>query len=402
MLNDYKMMRKNNRVFINAFLAILLLLSAPFIPLQAQTPVRHKIALFTPLFLDSAFSSTGTYRYGNGFPKQSITGLEFYEGAQFAIDSLKKTGALLDVLVYDTRSAKSSIAAVLNSNEMKDVELIIAHHTSSELKLFADAALAKNVPFISANIPNDGGVAANPFFVLLNSTMKTHCEGIYRHLQKYYSTNQLVVFRKGGKADDMIRGYFNEAGKQTAGVPLTLTYVDLPEGFTAEDISARLDSNSTTVCVSGSLDENFGKRLAEKLAAVSKEYPLSVVGMPTWDGFNLKKDELKGLEVTYSTPFYNAKTDKVSTALRSYFAGKYYAKPSDMVFRGYEIMLKFGKLLGQYGKDLASNLPSKSYKVFTDFEIQPVLNKQTMTLDYFENKKLYFIKLKDGVVTAVY
>ena len=54
-----------------------------------------------------------------------------------------------------------------------------------------------------------------------------------------------------------------------------------------------------------------------------------------------------------------------------------YARPSDMVFRGYEVPWKFAKLLLQYGKDLASNLPINKYKVFTDFDIQPVLNKQT-------------------------
>jgi hypothetical protein len=370
---------------------------------QAQVNgIRHKIAIFTPLYLDSAFNSAGTYRYGSGFPKQSITGLEFYEGAQFALDSLKKNGALLDVLIYDTKSAKTNLQTLLNSTEFSNVELIIAHHTSPELKLFADAALKKNIPFVSANIPNDGGVNANPYFVLLNSTIKTHCEGIYRHIQKYYSTNPLVVFRKGGKQDDMIKNYFADFGKQTAGVPLDLKYVDLPEGFDVDDITAHLDTAKTVLCVAGNLEEGFGKKLAEKLAEANKTHPVTVIGMPTWDGFNMKKEEMKGLELTYSTPFYNAKVDKLSTSLRSSFAAKYHAKPSDMVYRGYEITLKFSKLLLQYGKDLASNLSSKSYKVFTDFEIQPVLNKQSMTLDYFENKKLYFIKLKDGVITAVY
>ena len=37
-----------------------------------------------------------------------------------------------------------------------------------------------------------------------------------------------------------------------------------------------------------------------------------------------------------------------------------------------------------------------------EFDIQPVINRATMTLDYFENKKLYFVKKLDGVVKAVY
>jgi hypothetical protein len=79
-----------------------------------------------------------------------------------------------------------------------------------------------------------------------------------------------------------------------------------------------------------------------------------------------------------------------------------FARPSDMVFRGYEVTWKYAKLLLQYGKEISSNLANKQSKVFSDFEIQPVLNKQNMTLDYFENKKLYFLKWQDGVLKGIY
>ena len=80
-----------------------------------------------------------------------------------------------------------------------------------------------------------------------------------------------------------------------------------------------------------------------------------------------------------------------------------YARPSDMVMRGYEAAWRFGKLLLKYGSDLPSNLSRREFNVFRDFDIQPVmLNPQNLTLDYFENKKLYFLKLQNGVVKAVY
>ena len=75
-----------------------------------------------------------------------------------------------------------------------------------------------------------------------------------------------------------------------------------------------------------------------------------------------------------------------------------------MVFRGYETTYRFSKQLLHIGsKGLGGNIGDKKFKVFTDFDIQPVfLNRQNMTLDYFENKKLYFIKKLDGNVTGVY
>src|SRR5690606_17129358 len=67
-------------------------------------PQRHKIAIFAPLYLDSAFDASLSYRHGNSFPKYINPGLEFYEGADLAIDSLRREGIALEIFVYDSRS----------------------------------------------------------------------------------------------------------------------------------------------------------------------------------------------------------------------------------------------------------------------------------------------------------
>ncbi len=67
----------------------------PQIP--ADTPTIYQVAIFAPLFLDSAFDAAGIYRYDNNFPKFLNPGLEFYEGAQLALDSLQKEQVKLDV-----------------------------------------------------------------------------------------------------------------------------------------------------------------------------------------------------------------------------------------------------------------------------------------------------------------
>src|SRR5687768_3040017 len=156
------------------------------------TTTKHKIAIFAPLYLDSAFVDDSTYRYTkNVFPKFINPGLEFYEGAQLALDSLNMENAELEVFVYDTRSATESLAQQLEKTERDSVELILAHCSSAEVKIFADAGLKRNIPVINVNLPNDGGVTGNPFFVLLNSTLRAQCEGIYRYIQKYHSLDHL-------------------------------------------------------------------------------------------------------------------------------------------------------------------------------------------------------------------
>lgn len=363
----------------------------------------HRIGIYAPLYLDSAFDASGEYRYPkNTLPKYFNTGLDFVEGVRMALDSLSREQAPLEVFFYDTRSGKESLSKQLSKAESDSLELIIAHCSSNDVMQFAEAGTRYNIPVINVNLPNDGGVTNNPFFVVLNTTLKTQIEGIYKYLQKYYPLQTLIVFRKKGVLEDRIRGYLDDAGKSASTLALKLKYADLTDSFTVKQLQAQLDSTKQTVCIAGTLDENFGKRLVAQLAQLRKSYPVTVMGMPTWDGVrDLNKPEMKGLEVIYGTPFYNPRTDKISTAISTFYSNKLFIRPSDMVFRGYEVTLKYAKLLLQYGHDLASNIGSKQYKVFTDMDVQPVLNRQNFTLDYFENKKLYFVKWMEGVIKTV-
>jgi len=362
---------------------------------------KQRIAVFIPLYLDSAFDATNGYRYEKNFPKFINPGLEFYEGVQFALDSLNKENAQLEVFVFDTRSSKTLLMEQLN--QLDTVDLIIGHANAQENWVLADEARVRKIPYINVNLPNDGGITNNPYFVMLNPSLKTHVESVYRYLQKYYSVNTITVLRKKGQMEDLIKTYLDDFGKSTASVPLKLKYVDLSDSFTVKQLLPLLDSNRQNTFVAASLDDNFNRRLITQLALAGKSYKTSIIGMPTLDNIEkeFSKNDFKGPEIIYGHPFYNAKTDKISAEINNHFSTKMYARPSDMVFRGYEVMWKYSKLLAQYKTDLSSNLNNKNNKVFTDFDIQPVLNNQTMTMEYFENKKLYFIKWQDGVIKGV-
>ncbi|MEO6647694.1 MAG: hypothetical protein ABIN89_15010 [Chitinophagaceae bacterium] len=366
---------------------------------------RHTIAIFLPLYLDSAFDASSEYRYGKNFPKFLNPGLEFYEGVQLAADSLSKTGTPLNVLIYDTRSEKNPISQILQRPEFNQVELIIGHVTYGEIRLLADVAHKKNIPFINTNNPNDGGVTNNSSLVLLNSTLRTHIQTIYKFLQRGYGTSPIVVFRRKGVQEDVLQKYFAEIENSTSSVSLKLKFVTLNNNFTPAQLKPYLDNNRVTMCIAGSLDEKFAKQLTVQLASLNTAYPVQVMGMPTWDVIinEFEKKEYRGVEIFYTTPFYNAKMDKASIAISNYFKNNLYSRPTDMAFRGYECLIHFGKLLVEKGANLSSSVGEKKYKVFTDFDIQPVfLNKQSPTLDYFENRKIYFVKMLDGLIKAVY
>jgi hypothetical protein len=97
-------------------------------------------------------------------------------------------------------------------------------------------------------------------------------------------------------------------------------------------------------------------------------------------------------------------------SIQQFYKSRFYSRPSDMVYRGYETILHFGQLLVMENGKLDGSVGVKKFKIFNDFDIQPVFtNKtgatpggQTLTLQYLENKKLYIVKKVNGNVVAVY
>jgi hypothetical protein len=390
-------MRKNWIV-----LSLLFLACAYMTPVSAQTDTsRRHIAIFASLYLDSAFDAAGNYRYDKNFPKMINPGLEFYEGAQMAIDSMVQEGIKMDVHIYDTKGANRKFDSVLNSEELKSMNMIIGHVSSAnEFNQLARVAASLNIPFINANYPNATGVTANPHYVVLSPTLQTHCIGIYRFLQRNYSLAEITVFRK--KGDEQVKNYFTEFEKTTA-VKLKMKYVYLENNFTSEQLQSYLKTDKSNICVAGSLDATFAQNLCAHLASLTTSTPITIIGMPTWDQIDFEKTQYKGLEIIYGTPFYIPSTGKLASSVYEDFKTMFYSRPTDMVFRGFETVYHFAHLVNLYGRNVGSYLNDKKYMLFNEFDIQPALNKGTVpaTLDYYENRKLYFVKKVDGVVKQV-
>ncbi len=372
--------------------------------IAAQTNfLNKKIAVFAPLYLDSAFDGT-SYKLGNtSLPKYILPGLEFYNGVMMAIDSLNAEEGNAEVLVFDSKGETTTMETILSKPEMENVSLIIASFNNrTEIKMLADFALQKKVPLISETYPNDGGVIENPYFVLVNSTLRTHCDALYKYLQRFNSTDNLIWVKRQGAVEDMIQGFFVELQKKTPSIALRMKTVDMGDSVNTALLINSLDSNRNNVLICATLNEPFGNAIV-RMMADNKVYKSMIVGMPTWDSFKeLSKPEYKGVEIVYSSPYNFPRTDKLSVSISNKYRNRFQARPSDQVLKGFEAMYHFTKLLHKHQGELINNLSDKSFKVFNDFDFQPIRFKRDSELpDYLENKKIYIIKKLDGQTKMV-
>ncbi|GAB3424268.1 hypothetical protein GCM10027516_24490 [Niabella aquatica] len=358
------------------------------------------MAIFTPLYIDKAFDNAGTYQYsGKNFPRQSISGLEFYHGAALAIDSLNKLGLFLDVYIYDSKSERETLEQQFSKCAADGVTLVIANCSLAELTLMARLGADKKITVINATVPNDANTTANPYFVVINPTIQTQLEGLYNYMKAHYTGREVTVITRKQTSEKYIRSVIETLNKHYKD-SVKIVFREVNDEIALNALGTTTQPSQTGLYLVGSLDTEFGSKVLKQFATSSKNYAsLTVIGMPTWENINLTKPEYKGVEIIYSTPFYYPQSDAAGRSLTSYYSKKMYARPSDLVFRAYGLTYRFGNLLNKYGKDINKKLGESEYRTFFDLDIKP--DYQNGTISHYENKKLYYLSYLNGALKTV-
>jgi ABC-type branched-subunit amino acid transport system substrate-binding protein len=332
--------------------------------------------------------------------------VDFVQGALIALDSLQAGDDYINATVYDTKSYTEPIAELIREKKLDSLQLIIGSVRDEDYIQLADFALNKNIPFISATYPNDGGITGNPFLVIMNSTLKAHCDAIYSYLLQNHGTDKIYLCRQPGAQEDRVASYFKRINEQDGKPLLPIETLNIENSnLNAAFLRSKLDSNRKSVIIGGSLDENFATALAKACFAIQKSYPLTLVGMPNWDNFSalFNKKEMADLPIYYTTTYYNDKSDGFSKALVAAYQKKYKSKPSDMAFKGYESVYLFTKKLAKNPDDFMSRINDKNTRIFCDYNFREVrMNEQSTVPDYFENKHLYLIKILNGTISKAW
>jgi hypothetical protein len=369
---------------------------------KAPVLKTYKVGIFAALYLDSIFTGN-SYRYYKNFPRFTLQGFDFVQGAQIALDSLPIPNGNIQASIYDSKSATENIDSLIRNKKLDSLDLIIGSVKDEDYLKLAGFALKKNIPFISATYPNDAGVTGNPFLVIVNSTLRAHCEAIYSYLLQNHGTDRIFLCRKSGSQEDKVARYFkmiNEPDKKPLLDIQTINFND--SNFNT--LKSKLDSNSKNILIGGSLDENFAFNLANEASALKSDYNITLIGMPNWDAFKslTKKNSLEDFPVYFTSPYYNGLWDNNCKMIKNIYLKKYKGVPSDYTYKGFETVLLFSRLLTKYPDDFMSHLNDYSDKIFCDYNFKPVISSKNSRPDYFENKHVYFLKAENGKVSKAW
>ncbi len=384
-------------------LLLILVFLVGFSPAEAQFSKRPiKVGLFTSLYLDQHFTDSLTLKSPKDFPRLAVPGLEFYEGASLAIDSLNKIGISVKLHVFDIQSQQGNINLLIQNATLEQFDMIIAQANGNEINQLALLAKELKIPFINATHPNDRGIRENPFFYIANPTLTSHLEFLLEQIQNKWKNANVIWTRRQNPIDNRLEEQFQELNDQSGNKKIHITSISLTEHFTNQDILAQIDTTKTNVFIAGSLDDKFGAGLINALNSYPKKGLINVVGMPNWE--NLKELQLSkfaGLPIFFSSSFYIPPTNSWAKEMDQYFKENIYTKPSISVYKGFELIYYFVSIFSKYAGVFVEDPTDVMFTPLNDLEFIAVKTKGPEgPVDYFENKKLYLLRRLNGATIS--
>ncbi len=362
------------------------------------TPVykTYRVAIIAPLYLDSVFAGYHL-KSETSIPAYTVGGADFVQGAELALDTLNLHGLHVEAFIYDSKSIAEPVSTLIKNGKLNNIDLIIGSVKQPEYYQLAQFALQKNIPFISATYPNDGGIKNNPELLIANSTLKAHCEGIFSYILQKHGSDNIYLFHK--RNNNRISNYFKEINFVDGKPLLKIKEFVLDSSVSPTGLRYLIDTTKPVVIIGASLDQTFSQKLADACYPLSKNNSLSLIGMPNWDGFSCwYGNNYMGFPIRYTTPHYHEKKNPFSSYLRDKYFQLYNIDPSEMVEKGFGITYNFTSVLINHPGFFMQNINDTSYTPFHNFNFQPVYHGNTSQIDYYENKHLFIMQILNGEI----
>lgn len=355
---------------------------------------RYKIAILTPLYLDSVDLEKNLTR----IPKFMMPGIDFYQGARIAADTLNNQGLKFDLYIYDSKSNYLNVKKIIQSDRLDSMDLIIGNASVSDLGLLADFAREKKINFVSAVSPSDANQTDNPYFTILQPRLVSHVEKMHSHINRKYAENNVIFINKKVAGASNALNYFKN--DMVNNLPGRFSEYEMNgEDLVLEEIIPKIDSNYNTCIVLGILDAGLTYKTLKKINTIAKRFHIKVYCMPTAEAIKSlsKTDEFPDMPVFYTTSYIIDKITPSSMYIAREYKKRMGTGPSDIVYKGFESLYFFAKLLNKYGVPFNDHISDNAYTFITPYKIMPVREKKT--LNFFENKFLYLVRYENGVVT---
>ncbi len=292
---------------------------------------------------------------------RTLSFLAFYQGALMAVDQLSKAGLKTKLYVYDTEKMVSAIESLVKKPEFLSLDLLIGPVYPEHQKQISELSAKNRIPMVSPLSAEDKYTRTNAWYFQVNPVRKLRMEATASYLSKEFSKDKIIfLVSENGSSETrlILEDLTRKNSQQGASKGLLRTYNIWSSGI--DGLESQLQTEKPNILVMAEMNEVNVSIAMNRLALLSKRYPIILVGIQEFAKMqSLEIENLHNVNLRFlSSYFVDYNLPSVTTFVES-FKIEFGTEPSLFAFQGYDVMTYFLKSL-QKKPNLSRGLPFDS------------------------------------------
>lgn len=324
------------------------------IPANCEDPAlldEYNIALLIPLKMEYAgariFRSNDKDK--NDFYQFSpFHYIEFYEGLKFAIDTMTRAGMKINLHVYDLDDSEEKLSKVLESPDLKKMNLIIGPFSKTWLDTLSSFSYENEIPLASCFLTGEISLREiNPYYFNPVTSIYFQMVSLTEYFNESKPDANIIVAYQGTPMESTAAIVFDSVMKESEFESYHL--VNLTENGLS-GVTGNFNGSKENIIVSLANGEIFISNYIRNLNKYKKNFNISIMPLPGW--LNYENLDLEFLEYLHANFFGSYFTDFERKDVREFskhFQKEYKCDPNNLGFMGYDYGVYFLSALHQYG-----------------------------------------------------
>ena len=328
--------------------------------------------------------------------------IEFYQGVLMALEKLKQENVSVELVVLDSEGEDKSIKPLLESDKMKDVNIIFGPKFNNHIREASNFSAEHAIPLVLPISSNADDVYNNPYVFQLNTPQSYFMQDIYDHFLLQFPKSKVIILdAEEYKKNDFIDGF--KLSLNDANIP----HITMPIDTGAQMYIDSLDAERQNIFVINSSSSAPLTDILPVLQLVNRNKPEGIqthlFGYPEYQIYAANNlEEFYEIDTWFYSWFYTNNTlpeaEAFNSKFRKAFSRQMMISYPSFASYGYDMAYYFLKGLATFGTDFSNHLDEiETAPVQMGFKFERVNN-----WGGFINRKVFFVHLSnDYKVTKI-
>lgn len=309
------------------------------------------MVLLLPMYLaenDNSYRDTSNTNYSKSIYSKSLNGLEFYEGALLAVDSLSKKGVKAVIHAFDIPDSLA-LAKVLRNPVLKSAAIIIGPFHGKRFETVAAFAKENNIVCVSPVLKKSDIAQNNTFVNKVLPSEEIQIRQMGEYIGRFNCKKNIIIMHSGNSDSLMIEKLKSGLKSRCDSAKL---HVINTKGRGVKLVDSLIQPNAENIVMAFSRDESYVSRLVLHLEKKnSKQRVVTLFGLNEWQDFeNIEVEYFQNLNLHLPVDlFVDYSRQEVKNFLAK-FRDKYLAEPDKYSYLGYDVTMYYLQMLNKFGK----------------------------------------------------